>query len=92
MTGKQGRRLPEWYSEKVNLAAEVFSGAPNKVDTSRPHVDHKPNCGIGVTAQRISGMASTHPVKLDLDFALGGHGHGLDLDDGVAGQGSDSSE
>ena len=65
--GKGRRRLPQWYSEKVNMAAEVFAGNPDYANLSRPHVDPFAG-GQGVSAQRQGRMTVKQP-GLDLDPA-----------------------
>ena len=71
--GSQGqagqRRLPTWYSEKVNMAANVYQGSPDYVDKRIPHVDPFAG-GQGVSAQRLGRMTTKQP-GLDLDGGLG---------------------
>ena len=68
------RRLPEWYSEKVNLAANVYQGAPQGVSTRMPVVTPELG-GQGVSAQRKGYVATQHSrataplLDLDLDAA-----------------------
>ena len=47
------------YREAVTMAVDVFSGAPQGVVQSRPHVKDDPT-GQGVSAQRIGKMRFDH--------------------------------
>ena len=49
---KPKRMMPQWYSEKVNMAAEVFAGNPDYVDTARPVIQAVTG-GKGINAQRV---------------------------------------
>ena len=60
MASKQGkRRLPAWYLDKVNLAANVYQGAPQGVSTGMPFVALWGG-GQGVTTQRTDRMCTKH--------------------------------
>ena len=82
MTSKQGRRLPEWYSEKVKLADVVFRGAPEAVNMAMPKIMTR-DSGAGIAAQRQGLMTNKQPgVDLDDGLGVAGQGHGLDLLEG----------
>ena len=85
--GKGRRRLPQWYLDKVNMAADVFAGNPDLSMLNRPHVKYDGN-GTGVQAtrkgylgwgmrhsatQQIGKVSLTQPglPLLDLDDGLG---------------------
>ena len=53
---KQGRQLPTWYLDKVNMASEVWAGSPQSVHRGMPIVSPDSG-GQGVTVQRHGLMA-----------------------------------